>query len=195
MFHRKSISELRRIMNDLIEYRSQVDSDSGRDTSSDHTLLASEKIYLVLNSDIDAFEKKNLLLQQIGLLRINICSAYSFKINILEDNEQLDEAIILMNQYFNEVALPFIGETRKPSYLDRFKDALAIERSKTPRECIDKWHVDFSDWFNTNWDERYNAYKKLGIYNSIKSSFSILHGLSFSNDNFPPAPTIVIVNQ
>ena len=107
MFQHKSVRELKAILLSLTSRFEKIDQDAVRDKTRDYKLLPQSKLNYILKSEIPALEKK-LLLSQIGLLRINLFAEYSERMQIFEENNQLDKAVEVMNEYAANIAIPFI---------------------------------------------------------------------------------------
>lgn len=197
MFQQKSIGELDRILQSFKLRLVELDQDAVRDKNKDYSLLPSNKLNLILKSQIPLQEKKKLLLNQIGLLRINLFMEYSERIAILEKNKQLDEAVKLMNDYAESIAIPFIPIKKQPSLINRFMDLISRERPLEPHEYVQKWKNEYQLWF-----ERNDAFTKPSLrkheehdrFIQIQMIFHMLYTVSFSDDNFPPSPTIILVD-
>ena len=122
-------------------------------------------------------------------------SAYNYKIIEYENNEQLNDAINLMNQYVKRIAIPLVGEISGPSIMDHIKDFLSIRRLKTSEEYIQEWQSYHASWPNIDWNNPLNQLNKDKMYGEVKIIYNMLYALSFSKDNFPDMPNIVLVDN
>lgn len=151
----------------------------------------------ILKSEIPALEKKKLLLSQIGLLRINLFAEYSEKIGVSEGNNQLDKAAEVMNDYAVNIAIPFIPSKKQPSLINRFTRLISRERLLEPFEYIQKWKTEYQSWFERKQKSIFpdiHEREQLERFNRLRETFHTLYSLSFSDDNFPPPPTIIFYN-
>ncbi len=161
MFQIKSLSELNGILSDLINHLIRFDETLGRDAPSSYSSIPPNDLNFILSSsDVELLDKKKIVLHETGRIRINLYSAYNYKIDQYKKNEQYWEAIKLKDQYINSVAIPFIGKIDGPSIIDRVKDFFNINRILSPREYIQKWQAHYSSWPEIDWNSPLNKYKK-----------------------------------
>ena len=189
MIHRKSVKELTNILSSFKSRLTAYDKDAKRDKKRDYELLPKSELEYVLKSGIPVEEKKNLLLSQIGLLRINLFKEFNERIQILEQNGRLDEAVELMNDYALNVAIPFIPKKKTPSLISRFMDLIRPERLE-PFEYVQEWKNKYQFWV-----ERINApmirQLRREKFSQLRVIYNMLYTFSFSDENFPPSPTII----
>jgi hypothetical protein len=128
-------------------------------------------------------------------LRTNLFAEYSKQIQLLEEKKDLDKAVELMNDYIINLAIYFIGKTKKPSYTSRFL-TFSSRKNPTPAEYIQKWKTDYQIWFKSNKPMHPQIYenKRAKDYRQMKNTFNMLHNLSFSSDNIPERQIFVIVD-
>lgn len=191
------MKELRAILQSLRSRLARVDQDAVRDREKDYTLLPSNELNYILKSRIPVQEKKKLLLHQIGLLRINLFREYSERIQMLEKNKQLDEAVKLMNDYAVNIAIPFIPLKKQPSLINRFMDLISRERPLEPFEYVQKWKSECQSWLEHNDTFTHPSIREREQrerFIELQMIFHMLYTVSFSDDNFPPSPTIILVD-
>ena len=198
MIHRKSIRELSNILTSFETRLASYDKDAERNREGDYALLPSSKLNFVLRSGIPTEEKKKLLLSQIGLVRINLFTEHYARIQKLEESKQLDEAVKVMNDYVRNVALPFIPRKKRPSLWNRLLDLISLERVLEPFEYTQEWEKEYQAWFEQkeglklSYIEERERQEKFA---HLRTIFHMLYALSFSDDNFPPSPIIVIMGK
>jgi len=190
MIHRKSVKELTNILSSFKSRLAAYDKDAKRDKKRDYELLPQSELRYVLRSGIPVEDKKNLLLSQIGLLRINLFMEHYERIRIFEENSQLDEAIEVMNDYAVNVAIPFIPAKKSPSLINRFMDLIVKDRLLEPFEYVQKWKTEYQSWVESR-KIPMNQSLRREKFSQLKTMFHMLYTVSFSDDNFPPSPTIV----
>ena len=169
----------------------KYDQDAVRDKKKDYELLPSNMLHYILKSKIPNRDKKKLLLSQIGLLRINLFMEHSQRVEMLEDNNQLNEAVEVMNDYVVNIAIPFIPVTKKPSLINRFMDLISRERLLEPFEYVQKWKTEYHSWVESSEFPK-NELLRPEKFAQLQTIFRMLYAMSFSDDNFPPSPTIVL---
>lgn len=108
MIHRKSISSLFDVLSNFKVEINELNKNSIRNKKFDYELMDDEEVKFVINSEIPSQQKRNLLLSQIGLARINIFSEVNARIRSFEKKEKFEDAINLMNDYITNVASSFI---------------------------------------------------------------------------------------
>jgi hypothetical protein len=138
-----------------------------------------------LRSDIKLKEKKQLLLTQMGYLRINIFMEYFERVNLLREKNQLNQAVELMNKHA-EIARIFISTKKQPALIKRLKDLLSI-RSIAPIEYLQQWQTVHEAWHKQeSIQQPIDEKKRMGEFDKLKMAFLELYTFSFSADNFPP---------
>jgi len=138
-----------------------------------------------LKSDLSIGEKKQLLLTQIGYLRINIFTEYFERVNLLREKKQLDPAVELMNAHA-EIARIFIPTKKQSALTKRLKELLSI-KSIEPIEYLEQWRTAYEEWHENNSNQQIADEKnQLEKFDKLKMAFLELYTFSFSVDNFPP---------
>ena len=138
-----------------------------------------------LKSDIKLKKKKQLLLTQMGYLRMNIFMEYFERVNLLREKNQLNKAIEQMNKHA-EIAKIFIPTKKQPALIKRLKKLLSI-RSTEPAEYLQKWRTAYEAWHKQDsLQQPINEKKRLEEFDQLKMAFLELYTFSFSVDNFPP---------
>lgn len=196
MIHKKSVKELSNILSSLKSRIAKYDKDAKRDKKFDYKLLPQSQLQQILRSGIPAEEQRKLLLSQIGLIRINLFSEHLERVRLFEKNNQLDDAVNVMNDYVVSIAIPFVPTKKKPSLINRFMDLISLERLLEPHEYVQKWKTGYQTWFERKpsmhpcISEREQQEK----FDQLKITFNMVHAVSFSDNNFPPPPTVVFVD-
>lgn len=193
MFQEKSLTELGQIFQFLKTKLEEFDDCAIRDKKSDYSLLPENKLNFVLKSNIKQVDKKRVLLTQIGYVRINLFMEYLERMMTLANNKDYDRAVQLMNDYSANVSIPFISPARQPSLIDRFVALFSPQRTLAPSEHIRKWRTDYESWVRKRAAKhiRCSAVERSEDFINLQVTFNMLYNLSFSDDNFPPAPTII----
>ena len=137
-----------------------------------------------LKSDINLNKKKQLLLTQMGYLRMNIFNEYFERVNILREKKQLNKAVELMNEHA-EIARIFIPTRKQPVLIKRLKKLLSI-RSTEPMEYLQKWQTSYEEWQKRmSIQQTIDEKAQMEEFDQIKMAFLELYTFSFSTDNFP----------
>jgi len=191
MIHRKSVKELERILRYLKSRLAQYDEDAKRDKEKDYKIMPQSELKHILHSGIRPQDKKTLLLSQIGLLRINLFMEFYERIQILEQNSQLDEAVDLMNDYASNIAIPFIPKKKTPSLVGRFMDLFAKERRLEPFEYVQEWKSKYQSWIEGERKVPMIPQLRRKEFSQLRFIYNMLYAVSFSDENFPPSPTII----
>jgi len=194
MYKQKSIRELRSILNSLKSKLVDLDQNAVRDKEKDYQLRTQSELDHLLRSEMPIEEKKNILISQIGLVRINLFMEHYERVNRFEKNKQFDEAIKVMNYYVKNVAIPFIGPTKKPSLIQRFINWITREKAIEPLEYIKNWGYQYRSWFEENETTTIPALResrKKEKFDKLKHIFHMLYCFSFSKEDLPPEPIIV----
>jgi hypothetical protein len=161
-----------------------LNEEAVRDRKYDSPMMNENWLNQVLKSDIKLKEKKQLLLTQIGYLRINIFTEYFERVNLLREKNQLDKAVELMNSHA-EIAKIFIPTKRQSTLIKRLKEALSM-RSIEPIEYLQKWRTSYEAWTKQEPNQLIEKKKRLEEFDKLKMAFLELYTFSFSIDNFPP---------
>ncbi len=141
----------------------------------------------VLNSKIKLKKKKQLLLTQIGYLRINLFSEYYERIQYAQKNNELDNAVKLMNECAEIIAIPFVSTKKQSAWLRRVKELLPVANAPEPIEHVEKWKTGYEAWFkhDEKIPQRTDDKKRIEEFNQLKMAFITVYTFSFSVDNFP----------
>lgn len=188
-----SISSLKKLLHLLKNKLEELDQDAKRDHRLDYPLYSEGELTQLLSYGIPSQAVKKLLLSQIGLVRINIMSEVMARLSLLEDRGRFDECVELMDSYVTDVALRFLPRKDTPSLINRFLDLAGRDRMLEPFEYVNKWRL-----LRTKWTVRkpvIRGFDRSREYQEVRSAFNMVHAVSFSDDNFPPSPTIIFVDK
>jgi hypothetical protein len=166
----------------------KLNEETVRDMKFDLSVMTHDELKKILESKIGKRAKIRILLTQIGFLRINIFNECYKKIQLAETNEELEEAVKIMNDYIETVAMQFIHERLHQSLTDQIINLFSRPKIPDVAKTLEEWKSFLSTWLedkSTNFDQA----KKIKEYNKIKEIFITLDMLSFSFDNFPPLAT------
>jgi len=166
----------------------KLNENAVRDRKFDLSVMTHDELKKILESKIGTREKIRILLTQIGFLRINIFNECYKKIQPAETNKELDEAVKIMNDYIETVAMQFIQERLHPSLTDRIINLFSKSKIPDAAKTLDEWKSSLSTWSEDK-SMPLDQEKKIKEYNKIKEIFITLDMLSFSFDNFPPLAT------
>jgi hypothetical protein len=181
----KSLKELEDNFHLLQSKLEELNKDAVRNRKYDFSMMNQNWLNQALKSDIKLKEKKNLLLTQIGYLRINIFTEYFERVNLLRDKKQLNEAVELMNKHA-EIARMFIPTKKQSAFIKRLKELLSM-RSTEPIEYLQKWRASYDAWYKQGADQKPIDDKgRMEEFDQMKMAFLELYTFSFSVDNFPP---------
>jgi hypothetical protein len=181
----KSLKELEEILQVLKSKLKELNKDAIRDKKYDSQIMNENWLNKALKSDIALKKKKQLLLTQIGYLRINIFTEYFEKVNLLREKNQLNTAAELMNKHA-EIAKIFIPTKKQPALIKRLKELLSM-RSTEPIEYLQKWRIAYDEWYKQNSSQQLiDEKKRTKNFDQLKRAFIELYTFSFSVDNFPP---------
>jgi hypothetical protein len=160
-----------------------LDKDVVRERKFDFEVMGNVQLEKYIESNSDSKEKIKSLLSQIGYLRINIFYECYARIQASEKISEFDSVLQLMNEYIEQIALPFLLPKLKQSWLSRL--------SGKPSEAalsLQSWRSGYKYWL-----ERENSLtqkpmikKKAEDFTELKQTFITLYSLSFSCVNFPP---------
>lgn len=198
MIHQKSVIELEKILSSFEDNLAEYDEDAKREKVKDYKLLPKNQLARIMRSEIPTREKKNVLLSQIGFLRINLFMEYDERIEILEKSNQLDEAINVMNECAQKISIPFIPRKKRLSLLISFLDLVSSKKVHKPFEYVQKWNAEYKNWCKNKHNKK-NSFimnqERRNKFKQLKEIFYMLYCLSFSDANFPPSPTIVFIGD
>lgn len=163
----------------------KLDQDAVRDRKFDFEVLSQDELNQKLRKGTQ-YEKKQLLLTQVGYLRINLFQEYYERIQVAQESRDLDSAIQLMNQYIQTIAMPFIQERLHPSLITRISNLFSTSTLPDAAQTLREWQTRYEAW---------NAYRKTRTvgdqetteeFDKMKKTFITIYTLSFSPNNFPP---------
>lgn len=194
MIHRKSVKQLRRILMLFQSKLAEYDKNPARDKRMDYQLMPRSRLNHVLSSRIPAAHKKTVLLNQIGLLRINLFAEFDARIRALEQEGRLDEAIELMNDYVRNVAIPFIPRKKRPSLVNRFVDLVRSSKRLDPIEYIRQWGRKYRSWVEHRTSAMTSRIRRK-TFCELRSIYHMVYAFSFSDENFPASPIIIIFDS
>jgi hypothetical protein len=132
-------------------------------------------------------KKTQLLLTQIGYLRINLFSEYYERIQCAQKNNELDKAVNLMNECIEIIAIPFVPTKKQSPWVKRAAALFSTGKVTEPIEHVENWKASYSAWFKQN-EQNSNQTddkKQTEEFNQLKMSFITVYTFSFSVDNFP----------
>ena len=93
-----------------------LDKNAVRDKKLDFEVLSQDELDRKLSKGTK-YEKKYLLLTQIGYLRINLFQEHYERIQEAQESQDFDKAIHLMNQYIQTIALRSRSRRINPVFL------------------------------------------------------------------------------
>jgi vacuolar-type H+-ATPase subunit D/Vma8 len=161
-----------------------------RDRKFDLSVMTHDELKRTLESKIGKRTKIRVLLTQIGFLRINIFNECYKRIQLAETNQKFDEAIKIMNDYVDTVAMQFIQERLHPSLTNRIINSLSKSKIPDATKTLDEWKRLIATWSEDKFTPiDKDKDKKDREYPKMKELFITLDMLSFSFDNFPPLAT------
>ena len=131
------------------------------------------------------YENRQLVLTQIGYLRINLFQEYYERIQAAQANQDLDKAVQLMNQYIQTIAMPFIQERLHPSILTRIANIFSTSTLPNAAQTLKEWQTHHEAW-NRQKKANIDNNRKAIEFNHMLNLFITLYTLSFSPSNFPP---------
>jgi hypothetical protein len=135
------------------------------------------------------YEKRYLLLTQIGYLRINLFQEHYERIQEAQESQDFDKAVHLMNQYIQTIALPYIQERLHPSLLTRLSNRFSTSTLPDAAQTLEEWQTLYETWNRKEKTEPTANQKTKKAFDHIKNRFITLYTLSFSTKNFPPVVT------
>ena len=181
----KTLTDLEDIFQSLKSKLRELNEDAVRDRKYDSPMINENWLNQVLKSDLSLKEKKQLLLTQIGYLRINIFTEYLERVNRLREKKQLNEAAELMDEHA-EIASIFIPTKKQPVLIKRIKQLFSM-RNIEPVEYLQKWRTAYKAWYGQRFSQQLiDEKKQMEEFDKLKMAFLELYTFSFSVDNFPP---------
>lgn len=163
-----------------------MSKDAVREKKYDFPMMPENWLSKVLKSEIKLSEKKQLLLTQLGYLRINIFTEYYERIKLARERNELDKAVELMNDHA-KIARIFISTKKQPTLVKHIKNLLSI-KSIEPMDFLQKWLTTYEKWITQGERDQQNvdAKKRMEEFEQLRMAFLELYTFSFSVDNFPP---------
>jgi hypothetical protein len=132
------------------------------------------------------YEKRQLMLTQIGYLRINLFQEHYERIQASMESQEPDKAVLLMNQYIQTIALPFIQQRLNPSVLTRIANHFSGSTLPDAAETLREWQTSYDDWSKQPETKAVDNVRTTQRVEQMKKTFITLYTLSFSPSNFPP---------
>jgi hypothetical protein len=172
------------IFADLKSKMDKLNQSAVRDQKLDFEVLTKNELNQKLLSGT-RYEKRRMLLTQIGYLRINLFQEYYEQIQVAQANQDLDKSVQLMNQYILTIAMPFIKERIHPSILTRIANAFSASTLPDAAQTLKEWQTLQEAWKGQKKVKTDNN-QKATEFDHIKNLFITLYTLSFSPSNFPP---------
>lgn len=150
--------------------------------------MTQDELNKVFESKIKLKKKTQLLITQIGYLRINIFGEYYEQINRAQERKELDKGVELMNKCAEVVALPFLSTKKQLGLIERLKKLIPTKKQPEPAELIRKWKTAYGTWVIQNESTRpqIDNKKRMEEFDQLKMAFFTLYTYSFSVENFPP---------
>ena len=189
MSNKKSLVNLKQIFQKLSSVLGELDREAIRDLKFDVRMLPARELNLRLQESSNEHEKRELLLTEIGYLRINIFQEYWERIQILQKNQDLSRAVKLMDDYIKTIAFPFIQERLNPSLIDKITRCFSADDLPDAGRVLEEWNTEYAAWFSESGFNQMLEQKALEKFNEIKKTFFTLYTISFSFENFPPVAT------
>ena len=165
-----------------------LDKNAVRDKKLDFEVLSQDELDRKLSKGTK-YEKKYLLLTQIGYLRINLFQEHYERIQEAQESQDFDKAIHLMNQYIQTIALPYIQERLHPSLLTRLSNLFSISTLPDTAQTLQEWQTLYETWNRKEKTEPTADTKTKEDFDQMKNTFITLYTLSFTTRNFPPVVT------
>lgn len=181
----KTLTELLSIYKVLRSRIKDLNVGAVRDKKYDSPMANENWLYQAIKSNISPQKKKQLILTQIGYLRINIFTEYFERVNQLREKNELNAAVELMNKHA-EIASIFISKKKQPALIKRLKGLVSIKNIDRI-EYLQKWRTAYEKWRKQESIQRtIDEKKQLKEFDQLKMFFLELYTFSFSVDNFPP---------
>jgi hypothetical protein len=172
----------------LKERMDTLDKNAVRDNKLDFEVLSQDELDRKLSKGTK-YEKKYLLLTQIGYLRINLFQEHYERIQEAQESQDFDKAVHLMNQYIQTIALPYIQERLHPSLLTRLSNLFSTSTLPDAAQTLQEWQTLYKTWKRKEKPEPNAKAKTKEDFDHMKNRFITLYTLSFSTRNFPPVVT------
>lgn len=160
-----------------------------RDIKFDLDTMTTEQLNLELQKSSRDREKRELLLTEIGHLRINLFQEYYERIQLFQQNKELNKAVKFMNEYIEKIALPFVQERLNQSLINRITHWLSADSTPDAGKVLQEWNTKYETWFREQQSNQKDEQKRTEQFNDLKKIFFTLYTISFSFENFPPVAT------
>ena len=160
-----------------------LDKNAVRNKKLDFEVLSREELDRKLSTGTK-YDKRYLLLTQIGYLRINLFQEYYERIQIAEERKDFDKAVDLMKEYLQKIAMPFIQQRLNPSIFSRITNLFSTSTLPDTTQTLKEWETAYESW-DKHVETGKVEEKKNEAFQRIKHIFFTLYTLSFSIDNFP----------
>ena len=180
---------LEEFYNELSIKLEEINKGAIRDRKLDFSLMPKEDLLRKLKKSPKEGEKKLILLTEVGYLRINLFHEYYERIQVAQKNRDFGEAVELMKDYVETIAMPFLQQKLHPSVLDRVGRFLYSNGNPDAGKTMQDWLTGYEAWSKKQGSAMSDSSEKLEMYNGLKRSFIVLYTLSFSYENFPPVVT------
>ena len=188
MVKEKRLQTLKAAFLELKSKLEKLDQDALRNRILDFEVLSEEDLDCKLSLGTQ-WENLQLLLTQVGYLRINLFQEYYERIQAAEKTEDVEKAVHLMNQYIQTIALPFIQERLHPSVFTRITNLFSTQTLPDAAETLKEWENRYEAWNTLQETEASAEQEATQEYEKMKTAFITLYTLSFSPSNFPPVAT------
>jgi hypothetical protein len=182
----ESLVEIEETFRKLQLEMEEIDVASIRDKKLDFKTMGKDELEQFLKSGIKHKKKVEVLLNQIGYLRINLFSEYYEQIKVAEKEKELDKAARLMNQCAEAIAIPFYSTKKQSEFIKRLKKWLSMQSRPESLELINNWKTEYEGWFKPREaGHSISDSEKREEFDKLKRTFFTLYTFSFSVDNFP----------
>ena len=181
-----NLTSLEKIFLKLEKKLNEMDKNAVRNQKYDFSMVNYNELLKELNAQKNLYQKKRVLLTRIGHLRINLFYEFYERIQLAQNNNELDKAINLMNEYTEQVAMPFLEQQLHPSLFERLIAKFSTDKAAEISKTLNEWNTLRSKWLQQTTNTQQN---RLEQYNALKKTFIGLYHISFSVKNYPPVAT------
>jgi hypothetical protein len=101
----------------------------------------------------------------------------------VEGNTEFDKAVELMNNYIENIAVPFIPK-RQSKFRKRLNAWFSDDTNPDPAKYLREWRTHYEAW--TKHTEAMSDQQRGEEFAQLKTNFFTVYTLSFSASNFPP---------
>jgi AbiV family abortive infection protein len=151
--------------------------------SLSHEVPTLEKLRGDVNQIPSEAGKKAFTLYHLGLLRTNVFMETKGRVRTMGRKEHYDEGVKLMNECATKVLIPFNGSENPVKAVARIARNIRPNASGPLPNYPRQWRSRVRAWPKnsklTDWQKKFRAYVDL------EQTFSMLHAMSFSSENFP----------